>query len=64
MLRGEAEFPPENEEASAFEFAPRDMRPVEVAYNPEIPIEMFDFIVTDECHRSIYHLVASGVGVF
>ena len=32
------------------------MRPVEVSYNPEIPIEMFDFIVTDECHRSIYHL--------
>jgi type I restriction enzyme R subunit len=56
MLRGEAEFPVESEEASAFEFAPRDMRPVEVAYNPEIPLEMFDFIVTDECHRSIYHL--------
>jgi type I restriction enzyme R subunit len=32
------------------------MRPVEVTYNPQIPIEMFDFIVTDECHRSIYHL--------
>ena len=25
-----------------------------VAYNPSIPIESFDFIVTDECHRSIY----------
>jgi type I restriction enzyme R subunit len=23
---------------------------------PTIPIETFDFIVTDECHRSIYHL--------
>ena len=23
---------------------------------PDIPIEMFDFIVTDECHRSIYGL--------
>jgi type I restriction enzyme R subunit len=56
MLRGEAEYPPENEEASAFELASKDMRPVEVAYNPQIPIEMFDFIVTDECHRSIYHL--------
>ena len=55
MLRGEAEFAEENEEASAFELAPRDMRPVEVAYNREIPLEMFDFIVTDECHRSIYH---------
>ena len=27
-----------------------------IAYNPDIPIEYFDFIVTDECHRSIYHL--------
>ena len=27
-----------------------------VAYNPAIPIETFDFIVTDECHRSIYGL--------
>jgi type I restriction enzyme R subunit len=32
------------------------MKPVEVSYNPDIPIEMFDFIITDECHRSIYHL--------
>lgn len=28
----------------------------EVYYNPQIPIETFDFIVTDECHRSIYGL--------
>ena len=27
-----------------------------VAYNPAIPIETFDLIVTDECHRSIYNL--------
>ena len=25
-------------------------------YNPDIPIETYDFIVTDECHRSIYNL--------
>ena len=25
-----------------------------VAYNPAIPIETFDFIIIDECHRSIY----------
>jgi type I restriction enzyme, R subunit len=56
MLRGEAEFPEENEELSAFEMKFRNMRPVEVAYNPRIPLEMFDIIVTDECHRSIYHL--------
>jgi type I restriction enzyme R subunit len=27
-----------------------------IEYNPAIPIETFDIIVTDECHRSIYHL--------
>ncbi|MCZ0932549.1 MAG: DEAD/DEAH box helicase family protein, partial [Oligoflexia bacterium] len=30
--------------------------PSEVAYNPEVPIEFFDFIIIDECHRSIYNL--------
>lgn len=30
--------------------------PVPVAYNPMSPIEQFDFIVIDECHRSIYNL--------
>jgi type I restriction enzyme R subunit len=29
---------------------------IEVAYNPAVPIEAFDFIVVDECHRSIYGL--------
>src|SRR5699024_9792489 len=28
--------------------------PAEVAYNPDLPPEAFDFIVVDECHRSIY----------
>ena len=28
----------------------------DIAYNPAVPIEKFDFIVTDECHRSIYNL--------
>src|SRR6185295_16858360 len=30
--------------------------PAPVEYNPSIPVEMFDVIVTDECHRSIYNL--------
>ena len=30
--------------------------PVPVEYNQRLPIETFDFIVTDECHRSIYNL--------
>jgi type I restriction enzyme R subunit len=29
---------------------------VPVAYTPQVPIEQFDFIVIDECHRSIYNL--------
>ena len=31
-------------------------KPVEVKYNPKFPIESFDFIIVDECHRSIYNL--------
>jgi type I restriction enzyme R subunit len=30
--------------------------PVPVAYNAKVPVEFFDFIVIDECHRSIYNL--------
>ncbi len=29
---------------------------VPVEYTPDVPIEKFDFIVIDECHRSIYNL--------
>jgi type I restriction enzyme R subunit len=31
-------------------------QPVPVAYNPRVPIEFFDVIIIDECHRSIYNL--------
>ena len=30
--------------------------PMPVIYNGKIPVEFFDFIVIDECHRSIYNL--------
>lgn len=30
--------------------------PMPVVYNEDIPVEFFDFIVIDECHRSIYNL--------
>lgn len=30
--------------------------PVPVGYNEKVPIEFFDFVVIDECHRSIYNL--------
>jgi type I restriction enzyme R subunit len=31
-------------------------QPVPVVYNPKVPLEFFDFIVIDECHRSIYNV--------
>jgi type I restriction enzyme R subunit len=57
MLRGEAEYDAGNEERSGFELntdAPQ--RPREVAYNPAVPPEAYDFVVIDECHRSIYNV--------
>ena len=30
--------------------------PLPVVYNQNIPMEFFDFVVIDECHRSIYNL--------
>lgn len=58
MLRGEEDFEEANEEGSLFEMGSSldHERPKEVAYNPKIPIETFDVIITDECHRSIYNL--------
>lgn len=39
--------------------------PIEpIDYNPAIPIETFDVIVTDECHRSIYNLWAQVLEYF
>ena len=54
MLRGQ-ELDPEDEEESSFEkweTEEGEVRPV--TYNPNVPIETFDFVITDECHRSIY----------
>ena len=55
ILRGR-ELDPELEERSGFDAAPFQRKPVPVEYNPNIPIETFDVIITDECHRSIYNL--------
>ena len=54
MLRGEA-IEEDLEEVSTGEITDETASPKEVVYNPDIPIETFDFIITDECHRSIYH---------
>ena len=55
MLKGE-ELDPEAEEASGFDVASTRNSPQTVEYNRNFPIEEFDFIITDECHRSIYDL--------
>jgi type I restriction enzyme R subunit len=59
MLKGEAEFDEANEEGSLFDSdrnASPFVEPLPVEYNPDFPIETFDVIITDECHRSIYNL--------
>ncbi|MBI5227668.1 DEAD/DEAH box helicase family protein [Candidatus Micrarchaeota archaeon] len=55
MLKGEQELDPMQEEKSGFEDN-TSMEPAPVEYNPKMPIETFDFIIVDECHRSIYNL--------
>ncbi|MDZ7751420.1 MAG: type I restriction-modification enzyme R subunit C-terminal domain-containing protein [Gammaproteobacteria bacterium] len=63
MLRGK-ELPAEDEEISVqgLEGLFKEQPPIE--YNPGIPIEAFDIIVTDECHRSIYNLWAQVLEYF
>ena len=54
LLKGE-ELDEAAEEINPAELV-QPKQPVPVAYNPKIPIEFFDFIIIDECHRSIYNL--------
>src|ERR1019366_8710513 len=57
MLKGEEEFDAGNEEGSGFDTAkPWEGKPPDVVYNSGIPPEFFDFVIVDECHRSIYEL--------
>jgi type I restriction enzyme R subunit len=52
MLKGQ-EIDVDQDELSLYDVT--DDQTKEVNYNPNIPIETFDFLVTDECHRSIYN---------
>ena len=57
ILKGEPEFAEENEDRSFFEAEnPLAKEPLPVVYNERLPPEFFDFIVIDECHRSIYNV--------
>ncbi len=55
MLKGE-ELDADLDERSLAEITGVGDERREVAYNPKIPIETFDFVVVDECHRSIYNV--------
>jgi type I restriction enzyme, R subunit len=55
MLKGR-ELAEEDDEHSTEEIESLFKEPEPIAYNPAIPIETFDIIVTDEAHRSIYKL--------
>lgn len=55
ILKGE-ELDEQAEETNPGEYRWEKREPVPVVYNPKIPVEFFDFIVVDECHRSIYNL--------
>jgi type I restriction enzyme R subunit len=54
ILRGEAELDPEVDETSIEDLTPTNLPTVD--YNPAVPVEMFDVLLVDECHRSIYGL--------
>ena len=52
ILRGDDDYDQSLDEQTGFDSAPT--QPVEVSYNPRVPIESYDLIIIDECHRSIY----------
>ena len=56
MLQGRELNPADEERSQYDEGRPFAAEPMPVAYSESLPIEAFDFIVTDECHRSIYNL--------
>ena len=63
MLKGNP-LPEDLEEESVDRLGSLFARPEPIDYNSNIPIETFDIIVTDECHRSIYNLWAQVLEYF
>ena len=54
VLKGQDLEESAEEENPNERWQPKEVPPVE--YNEKLPLENFDFIVIDECHRSIYNL--------
>ena len=55
ILKGE-ELDEAVEELTPAEQLTRPKKPMPVVYSERVPPEFFDFIIIDECHRSIYNL--------
>lgn len=54
ILKGQELEESEEQDNPNEKWQPREVPPVE--YNERLPVEYFDFIVIDECHRSNYNL--------
>lgn len=54
VLKGQDLEESAEEENPNEKWQPKEVPPIE--YNEKLPLEYFDFIVIDECHRSIYNL--------
>ena len=54
VLKGQDLEESAEEENPNERWQPKEVPPIE--YNEKLPVEYFDFIVIDECHRSIYNL--------
>jgi len=63
MLKGK-ELPEDLEEESVESLGNLFKQQDPITYNPNFPIESFDIIITDECHRSIYNLWAQVLEYF
>ncbi|HRI05212.1 MAG TPA: type I restriction-modification enzyme R subunit C-terminal domain-containing protein [Pyrinomonadaceae bacterium] len=55
VLKG-TEMEDSAEEVNPNEFSWQPKAPQPVEYSEKLPLEFFDFVVIDECHRSIYNL--------
>lgn len=55
VLKGQ-DLDDQAEETHPGEMGEVSKEPEPVVYNPDVPPEFFDFIIIDECHRSIYNL--------
>ncbi len=63
ILKGE-KLDSSQEETNPAEMDMSNRKPKFVDYNDKVPPEFFDFIIIDECHRSIYNLWRSVVEYF